>query len=84
MDLQSIIKALINTRGLTYKDVGDKMGGITTQAVSDRLNRRGSMTVGNLLRYLDALGYELAIRDKSQKADAWVVTGTTSSNKGEC
>lgn len=76
MDLQSILKALINARGYTYKIVGEKIGGKTTQAISDRLNKRSSMSVDTLLKFLDILGCELVIRDKNEKKDVWVITST--------
>lgn len=74
MDLQSILKALINSRGYTYKVLGELLGGKTTQAISDRLNKRSSMSVNTLLTFLDALGCELVIRDKNEKRDVWVIT----------
>ena len=74
MDLQSILKALINSRGYTYKALGELLGGKTTQAISDRLNKRSSMSVNTLLTFLDVLGCELVIRDKNEKRDIWVIT----------
>ena len=74
MDLQSILKALINSRGYTYKALGELLGSKTTQAISDRLNKRSSMSVNTLLTFLDVLGCELVIRDKNEKRDVWVIT----------
>lgn len=82
MDLQSILKALINARGYTYKTIGELLGGKTTQAVSDRLNKRSSMSVDTLIKYLDILGCELVIRDKSEKKDVWIITNATTNTKG--
>ena len=69
MDLQSVLKALINARGYTYKTIGALIGGKTTQAISDRLNKRSSMSVDTLLKFLDILGCELGIRQKNEKKD---------------
>lgn len=77
MDLQSVLKALINARGYTYKTIGGLLGGKTTQAISDRLNKRSSMSVDTLLKFLDILGCELVIRDKNEKKDIWVITSAT-------
>jgi transcriptional regulator with XRE-family HTH domain len=76
MDLQSVLKALINARGYTYKTIGTLLGGKTTQAISDRLNKRSSMSVDTLLKFLDILGCELVIRDKNEKKDVWVITSS--------
>lgn len=81
MDLQSILKALINARGFTYKSIGTMIGGKTSQSVSDRLNKQSSMTVSMLLRFLEILGCELVIRDKNEKTDIWVITKATSGEK---
>lgn len=77
MDLQSILKALINARGMTYKAIGEKLGGISAQSVSARLNKPHSLSVSTLLRYLDILGCELVIRNKHDKSDVWVITKST-------
>lgn len=76
MDLQSILKALINARGYTYKTIGELLGGKTTQAISDRLNKRSSMSVNTLLQFLNILGCELVIRDKNEKKDIWIITSS--------
>lgn len=76
MDLQSILKALINARGYTYKTIGGLLGGKTTQAISDRLNKRSSMSVNTLLQFLNILGCELVIRDKNEKKDVWIITSS--------
>lgn len=81
MDLQSILKALINARGYTYKVIGELLGGKTTQAISDRLNKRSSMSVDTLLKFLDILGCELVIRDKNEKKDIWVITNAISNKE---
>lgn len=85
MDLQSVLKALINAHGYTYKAIGELLGGKTTQAISDRLNKRSSMSVDTLLKFLDILGCELVIRDKREKKDVWVITSSVRGgyNNGE-
>ena len=74
MDLQSILKALTNARGFTYKAIGQLLGGVSAQSVSARLNKPNSMSVGTLLKYLDILNCELVIRDKKDKNDLWIIT----------
>lgn len=76
MELKSILKALLNTKKLTYKQVGELLGGITIQGVSARLNKPGSMSISTLLKYLDILGCELIIRNKSNNSDIWIITET--------
>lgn len=78
MDLQSILKALINAKGLTYKVVGDLLGGKSIQSVSDQLNKKSSMSVNTLLRFLTILDCELAVRSKNDKKDVWVITSSVS------
>ena len=82
MDLQSVLKVLINSRGYTYKAIGQIVGGKTTQAISDMLNKQSSMTVKALLKFLDALDCELVIRSRSDENDSWVITRATTKAKG--
>lgn len=81
MDLQSILKALINSRGMNYKDLGESIGEISPQGISNHLNRQHSMSVATLIKYLEALGCELAIRDKDN-GGLWVITTALAGKKG--
>lgn len=81
MDLQSILKALINSRGMNYKDLGESLGEISPQCISNHLNRQHSMSVTTLIKYLEALGCELAIRDKDN-GGLWVITTALTGKKG--
>ena len=83
MDLQSILKMLIGARGYTYKGIGEKVGGITAQGVSTRLNSSASMSVSTLMRYLKVLECDLVIRGKKEKDDMWVITSAARRGRGE-
>lgn len=74
MDLQSVLKGIIVSRGMSYREIGEAVGGITAQGISAQLNRRHSMSVSTLVKYMDTLGCELVIRDRNQKMDMWVIT----------
>lgn len=80
MDLQSVLKAVINSRGMGYKDLSVPMG-VSIQGISGYLNRRNSMSVATLIKLLNILGYELVIRDKSHENSAWVIENATSKMK---
>lgn len=83
MDLQNVMKTLIRYRGQTYKTMGEKLGGITAQGVSGRLNRSSSMAVSTLLKYLEILNYELVIRNKDDARGEWIITESISKGDGE-
>lgn len=82
MDLQSVLKVLINTREYTYKAIGQMIGGKTTQAVSDILNKQSSMSVKTLLRFLEVLDCDLVIRSRTDERDTWIITRPTTKCKG--
>ena len=82
MDLQSVLKALINARGYTYKAIGKRIG-ISAQSVSNRLNKTSALTVTTLLKYLEILDCELIIRGKREKDDCWLITKPIADKDGE-
>ena len=51
------------SRSLTQKDVS-RMTGLSQQAVS-RIEKSASGTIETIIRYLDSIGYSLAVRKKS-------------------
>lgn len=82
MDLQSVLKTIISSRGLSYRKIGDMLGGITSQGVSSRLNTPHSLSVAMLLRYLDILECELIIRSKRENDDCWLITQSITDKGG--
>ena len=51
------------SRSMTQKDVS-RMTGLSQQAVS-RIEKSASGTIETIIRYLDSIGYSLAVRKKS-------------------
>lgn len=82
MDLQTIIKAILNSRRMRYDEISKALG-VSVQAIAGRLNRPTSMTVDTLLKYLDVLDCELEIREKKEKGYVWVITKSNSYDGGE-
>lgn len=83
MDLQSVLKAILNERGITYKGLAEKVNGVTPQSISSKLNKGSSMTTSTLLKYLDILDCEMVIVNRRDKSDAWVITKSTSAEGRE-
>lgn len=78
MNVQNVLKMLIKSKGMNYKDLGARIGGITAQGISGHLNRQHSISVSKLINYLDILDYELIIQSKAEKTDAYVITNSKS------
>lgn len=62
MRVESTIKLLMKSKGITQTTMGKMLGLNGYHAVQRRLNNR-NMTINNILDMLDILGYEVIIRE---------------------
>ncbi len=69
-DIKQAISELIKLRGWTQMGLADEMGQ-SKNAVSQTLTGRHDLTVGKALKYLDALGAELIVRDRMGTKKEW-------------
>lgn len=67
----SIIKEATYEKGMMQSKLAEALGYKAQSGLSERL--RGDMRVSVVIRILDALGYELVVRDKGDAAREWVV-----------
>ena len=74
MNEREIIRIALKSRGYTQAMLASMLGFKGQNAVSERL-RGNAINVDTLLKILNAMGYELVIRDKnkSNKENVWVV-----------
>lgn len=74
MNEREIIKVALKSRGYTQAMLASMLGFKGQNAVAERL-RGNAINVDTLLKFLNAMGYELVIRDKnkSNKENVWIV-----------
>ena len=73
MNLQDALKNIFKFRNMSYGYVAEKVG-VTLQTVSDKLNKKSSMSVSTLLKLCEATDCEVVIRSKMKDKSEWVIT----------
>lgn len=73
MTCKDILRKAISSRGLSLRAFAGRMK-ITAQSMNTTLNSRNSMAVDKFVRYLNDIGYEVIIRDKTNGKDFEVVS----------
>ena len=63
MTIKEAINACVKKREISKALVARKLG-VTAQSLNDRINRGKSMTTDNLVDILDAMGYDLVVKDR--------------------
>ena len=63
MTIKEAINACVAKREVSKAQIARKLG-VTAQSFNDRINRGKSMTADNLIDILDALGYDLVVKDR--------------------
>ena len=71
-NLQDVLKAILTDRNWTYKEFGKRLG-LSLQAVSDKINKRSSMSVAMLIKYCEAMDCEVVVRSKLSDRSEWVI-----------
>lgn len=75
MTAKELLRSVMQTRGKTYREVGERAG-MRAQEVSDRVNRMG-ISVDNLIRILDALDCDIVIQSRTNYKESWVLDEAT-------
>lgn len=69
----NIVKACITNRGWSQSKLADKAGFKSQSNVTGILNRGDTMKLNNFVQMLNAMGYEVVVRDTFGK-DEFIVT----------
>ena len=75
MTVQEVAKQVMKDTHMTQTDVANKAGGGVGQSSISMFLKSKSMRVDSLLIILDACGYELVARSKSDKTREYVIDG---------
>lgn len=71
MTAREIIKELIKTRNWSQSKLAEEAGLKSQSNVTGMLNRSSSLRVDNLVKLVEAMGYEVIIRDKMGSNKEW-------------
>ena len=77
-----IVKALLDSKGMSYALLAEKMGMATPSGVGNRLAGK-SMTVEVLIKMLDAMDCELIIKDKAGDKESFTVKNENRKDGGK-
>jgi transcriptional regulator with XRE-family HTH domain len=69
-DIKQAITELIKMRGWTQMGLSEELGQ-SKHAVAQTLSSKHDLTIGKALKYLDALGAELIVRDRMGSKKEW-------------
>lgn len=73
MKANEVVQKIMESDGITQKRLAEALGFTAPQYVSNMLYRKNGMRVDNLVKMLDAMGYEVIIRKKIGKSEEWKV-----------
>lgn len=77
---EELINTIIKSKGTSQSWVGRKIG--RKQTAINRTIKHGNMSVDMLYTILDALGYEIVVKDKTSDAE-YTLIGTNISKEGD-
>ena len=75
---KKIVKALLKECKMTQTDLANQLR-VKQTNITGILNRNNSMRVDNLVEMVEAMGYEVIVRDKRDHSIEWKVTDTDKS-----
>ena len=77
MNEKEIIKAAIKARDISQKDLAEMVEGegASPSYVSEALRRKNGMRIDKFAKFLDAMNYEIIIRDPDTKQEWKLVMG---------
>ena len=73
MNDKQIIRAALKYRGMSQPQLAKKMGYSSATSVGSILNKGNCLRVDVLFKFLNALGFEIAIRPKDSKGTEWIL-----------
>lgn len=71
MNMNQILRAAMHERGMTQTRLAEACGLRSQSAICNALQRQHGMRIDTLLTMLDAMGYEIVIRDTMSKQLRW-------------
>jgi transcriptional regulator with XRE-family HTH domain len=79
--IRTRLTAIRKSRGLTQKQLSE-ISGLSTATISNIETGQNSYTLRSLIRYAEALGYEIDISKKVQKDESEETTNASVSDAG--
>lgn len=67
------IREVMKAKGYNHKLLAEKLGYATSSGVTTKFQRKGSMQVDTLLKFMDAMDCEVVIRSKTTDKTEWVL-----------
>ena len=64
MTAQDIVKSIMEGVGISQKKLADKIGAKSQQAVFNMLNAKNGMRVDNFVKLMNAMGYDVVVRNR--------------------
>lgn len=68
-----IITAAMDCRGISQTELAGKVGYARPSSINDMLKRKGGPRVDNFVKVLNALGYDVIVRDQYNSKQEWKV-----------
>lgn len=73
MKASEIVQKIMEADGVTQKQLAEALGFDAPQYVGNMLYRKNGMRVDNLVKMLDAMGYEIVVHKRIGKSEEWKV-----------
>ena len=77
-----VVDGIMNALNLSQKKLADKMGLKAQQQVYNMLIAKNGMRTDNFIKMLDALGYDLIVRNRVTDAEIQVIAGARAAKDG--
>lgn len=76
MNSKQIVSEVMNIRGMSQKNLADKLGYATTTGVANRLNGKSTkdMNVATLVEFLLAMDCQVIVRSTLKDKQEWTIT----------
>lgn len=75
MTAADAIKEGMKRRSMTMTKLAERMGFKNAQVVSNRLANKSGMRIDTLIRFMNAMGYDVVIKDRMNDAEIVLTMG---------
>lgn len=69
-----VVKNAYEGAGISQKKLADKIGAKSQQAVFNMMNAKNGMRADNLIKLMNAMGYDVIVRDRVTDKEVKLVT----------
>ena len=69
-----VVKCAYERAGISQKKLADKIGANSQQAVYNMMNAKNGMRADNLIKLMNAMGYDVLVRDRVTDKEVKLVT----------